>query len=187
MFIHYTCATTLFTVNFLLVPYLLLLGSAPYYVLTLTDFRRAWGILKNILGRGEYPAFSIYNVDEKRYENKFHPLMKLLFIAESIAMVSVVFTGLYLYNSQFEVFGVQVSQYVFYSAKQLSPILHPSAEAIIRSLHLAVWYFFVLDIIFRVGVLSLDPKMKKFIRSIFFDGKDDTSDRSYSMNVGKKR
>jgi len=186
LFLHYISAILLVAVNFILVPYLLLLGSAVHYVLTMTDIRRAWGIFKNILGRGEYPAFSIYDLKLGRYDSKFHPVMKLLFIGESLAIVTALFTGLYLHDGQFELLGVQVSQYVFYAAKQLSPIFYPSAEAIIRSFHLAVWYFFVIDIVFRVGVLSFDPLMKKYLRAIFITGKDDLSERAYSKNVGRK-
>jgi F420-nonreducing hydrogenase I cytochrome b subunit len=156
------------------------------YIFGHEDFERLKCIILNFFGKGEYPAFTIYDAREGHYVTKLHPLLKLLIIFESSAILLIAVTGIVLYNLNWSLLGLPVAQWIISIAGIFAPYLNVSALGLIRIGHLAATYWFLFEFVIHVGILELDPKVWKYYKSIFWSGKEDLSDRNFVEVVNKK-
>jgi F420-nonreducing hydrogenase I cytochrome b subunit len=149
------------------------------YIFGVEDAKRLKAIILNFFGRGEYPAFTIYDVKEGHYITKLHPMLKLLIIIESTAIFFIAVTGIVLYNLNWSLLGLPVAQWIISIAGYFAPYLGVSALGLIRLVHLTATYWFLLELTLHVGILEFDPKVWKYHKAIFWSGKEDLSDRNF--------
>ncbi|AKB73952.1 Methanophenazine hydrogenase cytochrome b subunit [Methanosarcina lacustris Z-7289] len=149
------------------------------YIFGVKDAKRLKAIILNFFGRGNYPAFTVYDVKEGHYRTKLHPMFKLLIIIESTAIFFIAVTGVVLYNLYWVLLGLPVAQWIISIAGYFAPYLSVSALGLIRMIHLAAAYWFLLELILHVGILEFDPKVWKYHKAIFWSGKEDLSESHF--------
>lgn len=157
------------------------------YIFGAEDAKRLKAIILNFFGKGEYPAFTIYDVKEGHYRTKLHPMLKLLIIIESTAIFLIAVTGIVLYNLNWSLLGLPVAQWIISIAGYFAPYLNVSALGLIRLVHLTATYWFLLELTLHVGILEFDPKVWKYHKAIFWSGKEDLSDRNFVRVVEEDR
>ncbi|MDW5548728.1 cytochrome B [Methanosarcina sp.] len=150
------------------------------YVFGKADAERLIDIIKNFFGKGRYPAFSIYDETTGHYETKLHPMMKILIVLESIAIVIVAITGVVLYNLEWAPFGIPVSSWILSVTWYFASFFNINALGLLRLVHLFAAYWFVFELVVHVGIIELDPEVWKYHKAIFWSGKEDLSDPHYS-------
>ena len=156
------------------------------YIFGHEDFERLKGIILNFFGKGEYPAFTVYDAREGHYVTKLHPLLKLLIIFESTAILLIAVTGIVLYDINWSLFGLPVAGWIISIAEIFAPYLNVSELGLIRFGHLVATYWFLFEFVIHVGILELDPKVWKYHKAIFWSGKEDLSDRNFVEVINKK-
>lgn len=149
------------------------------YIFGKDDMERLVDIIKNFFGRGRYPAFTIYDERKGHYVTKLHPVLKIMIVLESIAIVIVAITGVVLYNLNWAPFGIPISAWILSVAWYFAPLLGIDALGLIRLIHLLAAYWFVFELVVHVGIIELDPNVWKYHRAIFWSGKEDLSDRHF--------
>ena len=149
------------------------------YVFGKADAERLVDIIKNFFGKGNYPAFTIYDERVGHYVTKLHPVLKLLIILESIAIVLVAVTGVVLYNINWAPFGIPISSWILSITWYFASFFNANALGVLRTLHLLAAYWFVFEIIIHVGILEFDPDVWKYHKAIFWSGKEDLSDKHF--------
>lgn len=159
---------------------------AHRYVFGPADFKRLKQILRNFIGKAAYPAFTVYNTDEKRYEDTLHPLMQLLLFFEGCAILLVALSGIVLYNPNWTFSGLPVGLWILSAGEFIAPVFAMSAMGFLRTLHLLMAYWFIFELIVHVGILEFDPKVWKYYKAIFVTGKEDLSDGVYVELTGNK-
>ncbi len=149
------------------------------YMFGKDDAERLAGIIRNFFGRGRYPAFTIYDEREGHYVTRHHPVLKILIVLESIAIVIVAITGVVLYNLNWAPFGIPVSAWILSVTWYFASFFNANALGVLRLLHLFAAYWFVFELVVHVGILELDPDAWKYHKAIFWSGKEDLSDRQF--------
>jgi len=155
------------------------------YIFGPTDIRRLKLIMLNYIGKGKYPAFTVYDSEAGHYDDKLHPIMQLLLIFEGSAIFIVALSGIVLYNIEWTLLGLPISAWILSASGLIAPLLDMSALGFLRTLHLAMMYWFVLELVVHVGILEFDPKVWKYYKAIFLNGKEDLSDDAYVEVIGK--
>lgn len=149
------------------------------YVFGKADAERLIDIIKNFFGKGRYPAFTVYDERKGHYVTKLHPLMKILIVLESIAIILVAITGVVLYNLNWSPFGIPVSAWILSVTWYFASFFNANALEVLRLLHLLAAYWFIFEIVVHVGIVELDPAAWKYHKAIFWSGKEDLSDRHF--------
>lgn len=149
------------------------------YMFGTADAERLIDIFKNFFGRGRYPAYTVYDERYGHYKTKLHPVLKILIVLESIAIVIVAITGVVLYNLNWAPFGIPVSAWILSVTWYFASFFNANALGILRLLHLLAAYWFVIELIVHVGIIELDPDVWKYHKAIFWSGKEDLSDRHF--------
>lgn len=149
------------------------------YIFGKDDAERLIAIIKNFFGKGSYPAFTIYDESEGHYVTKLHPMLKLLILFESTAILLIAITGVVLYNLNWAPFGIPISEWILSIAWYFASLFNIDALGLIRLLHLLAGYWFVFELIVHVAILELDPDVWKYHKAIFWSGKEDLSDRHF--------
>ncbi|WP_406661602.1 cytochrome B [Methanolobus sp. ZRKC3] len=204
--IHLSAAFVFVFVNWVIIPYNVMTSECPRcpmcaagvhnlflhrmnhiahrYLFGPTDVRRMKQIFLNYLGKGEYPAFTVYDVKNEGYIDKLHPVTQFMLFFEGGAVMFVVFTGIVLYNLQWTLLGLPISEWLISGAELISDPLDMHVLAFIRTAHLMMAYFFIVELIIHVGIVELDPKVWKYHKAIFLTGKEDLSDSDYVELLG---
>lgn len=149
------------------------------YIFGIDDARRLIAIIKNFFGKGDYPAFTVYDENAGHYVTKLHPVMKLLLIFEGLAIFLVAITGIVLYSFNWSPLGIPVSQLILSIFWFFASFFNANALELIRTLHLLAAYWFILELIIHVGIIEFDPDAWKYHKAIFWSGKEDLSDRPF--------
>ena len=200
--LHTIAVPVFLVVNWILVPYNILSseckgcakGGAGHrmmhivhrYVFGPTDIRRLKQIMLNYVGKGKYPAFTVYDTRGGHYDDKLHPTMQLLLFFEGGAILFAALSGIVLYNIEWALFGLPISAWILSASGMIAPLLDMSAMGFLRTLHLAMMYWFVFELVVHVGILEFDPKVWKYYKAVFLTGKEDLSDEAYVEVIGKK-
>ncbi|AGF97555.1 methanophenazine hydrogenase cytochrome b subunit [Methanosarcina mazei] len=197
--LHMIAVPFFLVANWLLVPYNIFsckeehcsIGDRLYhfkesYLFGKDDAERLLDIIKNFFGKGEYPAFTVYDERKGHYVTKLHPGMKLLLIFESTAIVLVALTGIVLYSLTWSPFGIPVPEWILSISWFFASMINMDGLALIRYLHLLAAYWFVLELIIHVGILELDPDAWKYHKAIFWSGNEDLSDRHFVKVIEEK-
>lgn len=156
-----------------------ILHIAHRYLFGPTDIKRMKQIFLNYLGKADYPAFTIYDVKNEGYIDKLHPVTQFMLFFEGGAVMFVAFTGIVLYNLQWTLFGLPVSEWLYTISEMVAPSLNMSALGFIRTMHLFMAYFFIIELIVHVGIIEFDPKVLKYHKAIFLTGEEELTDSSY--------
>jgi methanophenazine hydrogenase, cytochrome b subunit len=149
------------------------------YMFGKADAERLVDIIKIFFGKGRYPAFTIYDEREGHYVTKLHPVLKLLIVFESIAIILVAITGIVLYNLNWAPFGIPIAAWILSVTWYFASFFNANALGVLRLLHLLAAYWFVFELVVHVGILELDPDAWKYHKAIFWSGKEDLSDRHF--------
>jgi F420-nonreducing hydrogenase I cytochrome b subunit len=197
--LHMIAAPFFLAVNWILIPYNVFSCGGEVceikvrinhfiesYIFGPEDAKRLKAIILNFFGKGEYPAFSIYDAREGHYRTKLHPLLKLLIILESTAVFFIAITGIVLYNPNWSLFGLQFAHLILAIFGIFAPFLNMPALGLVRLGHLIATYWFIFELVLHVGILELDPKVWKYHKAIFWSGKEDLSDRNFVKVIGEK-
>jgi F420-nonreducing hydrogenase I cytochrome b subunit len=209
LLIHMLAAVLFVFVNWIVIPYNVLTIECPHcpmcasglhdvffhrmkhiahrYLFGPTDVRRMKQIFLNYLGKAKYPAFTIYDVKNKGYIDKLHPVTQLMLFFEGGAVMLVAFTGIVLYDLQWTAFGLPISAWLLSGAGIISTFLNMHVLAFMRTVHLMMAYFFIVELIIHVGIVEFDPRVRKYYKAIFLNGKEDLYDSNYVelVNTGE--
>lgn len=207
--IHLFAAVLFLFVNWIIIPYNVLMTECPRcpmcatgthnmflhkishishrYLFGPTDIRRMKQIFLNYLGKGGYPAFTIYNVKRRGYIDKLHPVTQFMLFFEGGAVIFIALSGIVLYDPQWIIFGFPVSEWLLSASEMIAPSLNMSALAFIRVIHLLMSYFFIVELIVHVGIVEFDPKVWKYYKALFLTGKEDLSDSDYVELIDAER
>ena len=149
------------------------------YVFGKGDAERLVDIFKNFFGKGRYPAFTIYDERKGHYVTKLHPVLKILIVIESIAILLIAITGIVLYNLIWSPFGIPIAAWILSVAWYFASFFNANALGLLRSLHLLAAYWFVFELVVHVCIIELDPNVWKYHKAIFWSGEEDLSDRHF--------
>lgn len=188
--LHMLMVPFLLAVNWILIPYNIFSASEggivkklehfmDHYIFGLEDANRTKAIIKNFFGKGEYPAFSIYDAKEGHYKTKLHPIMKILIVLEGTALFLIAVSGIVLYKLDWSIFGLPVASWILSAGDLIGPALGLSSLQFFRLLHLLMTYWFVFELVIHVGILEFDPHIWKYYKAIFWNGKEDLSDKHF--------
>jgi len=148
-------------------------GLAHIYFMTVTGDRRAiWismddinniiGIAKNFLKLSkDYPEYGTYDVKEKRFHGKYHPVVKIKYWGDLWCLGFAAISGFALYyvsvfnyiNSYLSVIGLGINMIWF------------------RWIHFVVFIYFFCVLLFHV-YLSIIPVNREILKSMIY-GKED--------------
>lgn len=150
------------------------------------DARRLKAATLKFVGKQkEYPALTIYNKKTGLYDNKSHPVTKVLIPIEGIAVFLIALTGFVLYDINWTVLGINLGSIILGIATPIGAVFGQSAMTLCRALHLAMMYLFILDLFIHVGMLQADPKVKQAWKAMFLTGKEDLSASPYAKIIKK--
>ncbi|UZE92540.1 MAG: cytochrome B [Methanosarcinales archaeon] len=150
------------------------------------DVHRLKAAMLNFCGKQkEYPALTIYNKKTGLYENKSHPVTKILIPLEGVAVFLIAITGFVLYDLNWTVLGINMGSIILGIATSIGAVFGYSAMTLCRALHLGMMYLFILDLFIHVGILQADPKVKQAWKAMFFTGKEDISASPYAKVIKK--
>lgn len=193
--LHMIAVPFLLAMNWILIPYNVLsegkglMGKLSHfmnhYIFGPEDAARLGGMIKNFFGKGEYPAFSIYDEEKGHYGTKLHPLMKILIPLEGAAIFLIAVSGIVLYKLDWSLFGLPIASWIISAAGLIAPAFGMNAVGFLRFLHLLMTYWFIFELVIHVFILEFDPRVWKYYKAIFVTGKEDFSDTHYSEYVEK--
>lgn len=144
------------------------------YIFNKNDYDRLKKIISNFFGKEKkYPKYSIYLRDTNHYYTKLHPLFKIFIVIEGICIFLVFITGLVLYDVDWIFLNIHVSRIIISLFGYISSLFHMNSLSFIRLLHLLMTYFFVFEFIIHVFILEFNPKVFRYWKSIFIDGKEE--------------
>jgi len=149
------------------------------YMFGKDDAERLVDIIKNFFGKGRYPAFTIYDERKGHYVTKLHPVLKLLIVFESMAILLIAITGIVLYNLNWSPFGIPIAAWILSVAWYFASSFNVNALGLLRLLHLLAAYWFVFELVVHVGILEFDPDVWKYHKAIFGSGEEDLSDMHF--------
>lgn len=144
------------------------------YIFNKEDFLRLKGMVLNFFGRQKkYPEFTVYNQATGHYKTKLHPMFKIFIVVEGMCIFLIFITGIVLYKVDWSLFSIiPVAHWLTIIFGWFSPILDMNGLQFVRWLHLALTYFFIFELICHAFILEFDPKVFKYWKSIFVDGKE---------------
>jgi cytochrome b subunit of formate dehydrogenase len=172
--VHIIAAASFVAINWIVTPYSAIAnGRLAEYWLWPSDLRRLGRILAGFFTGGEYPRYTVYDEQARRFRNRLHPVTKLLIYSHYIALIIVSFTGLVLYSTTLTVLGTNIPGVVLKVLDFVAPMLDLSGFGLARLLHLAAAYWFIAEIIVHVGMVQLDPRKFIHLKSMFLTGKED--------------
>lgn len=193
--LHMIAVPFLLAMNWILIPYNVLsegkglMGKLSHfmnhYIFGPEDAARLGAMIKNFFGKGEYPAFSIYDEEKGHYGTKLHPLMKILIPLEGAAIFLIAVSGIVLYKLDWSLFGLPIASWIISAAGLIAPAFGMNAVGFLRFLHLLMTYWFIFELVIHVFILEFDPRVWKYYKAIFVTGKEDFSDTHYSEYVEK--
>lgn len=193
--LHMIAVPFLLAMNWILIPYNVLsegkglMGKLSHfmnhYIFGPEDAARLGAMIKNFFGKGEYPAFSIYDEEKGHYGTKLHPLMKILIPLEGAAIFLIAVSGIVLYKLDWSLFGLPIASWIISAAGMIAPAFGMNAVGFLRFLHLLMTYWFIFELVIHVFILEFDPRVWKYYKAIFVTGKEDFSDTHYSEYVEK--
>lgn len=134
------------------------------YIFGKDDAERLIDIIKNFFGKGRYPAFTIYDESKGHYVTKLHPVLKILIVIESIAIVIVAITGVVLYNLEWSPFGIPIASWILSVAWYFASFFNINALGLLRLLHLLAAYWFVFELVIHVGIIEFDHTYGNIIK-----------------------
>jgi len=144
------------------------------YIFNIEDFRRLKGMVLNFFGmQKKYPEFTVYNEKTGHYKTKLHPLFKIFIVVEGMCIFLIFITGIVLYDIDLTIFFIPISEILIWIFAWVAPFFDMNSLAFIRWLHLALTYFFIFELICHAFILEFDPKVFRYWKSIFVDGKED--------------
>jgi cytochrome b subunit of formate dehydrogenase len=85
--------------------------------------------------------------------------------------------------------GLPISQWLLAIADIVAPIFNMGGIPFMRTIHLLMAYFFIIEVIIHVGIIEFDPKVWKYHKAVFLTGEEDLNDRNYVklVNAEKER
>lgn len=195
--LHMIAVPALLAVNWILIPYNIFSASEggvqeklahfmDHYVFGPEDAKRLKAIILNFFGKGEYPAFTIYDEVSGHYKTKLHPLMKILIVLEGTAIFVIAVSGIVIYRLDWALFGLPIGSWILSAGNLVAPAFNMSSLQFYRALHLVMTYFFVFELVVHVGILEFNPHVWKHHKAIFWSGKEDLSDSRYAEIVKPK-
>jgi cytochrome b subunit of formate dehydrogenase len=201
LYLHMVFAIVFMIANWILIPYNIITTECPHceiceaggirglahkashimrrYMFGPTDAKRVKQILLNYLGKAPYPAYTVYDVKNRGYIDKLHPMTKFLLVFEGIAVGLVFISGIPLYHQQWSLLGLPIAQWILTVGDIVGPLFNLGTLALIRTVHLMMAYFFIIEVTIHVGIIELDPKIWKYHKAIFWTGKGDLCDLNY--------
>jgi len=193
--LHMIMVPVLLAVNWILIPYNIFSASEggvqakmehfmDTYIFGPDDAMRLKGIVLNFFGKGDYPAFTIYDEVEGHYKTKLHPLMKILIVLEGTAILVIAVSGIVLYKLDWAIFGLPVGSWILSAGDLMAPFLGMSSLQLMRAIHLLMTYWFVFELVVHIGILEFDPHIWKYYKAIFWSGKENLEDRHFVDLVG---
>jgi cytochrome b subunit of formate dehydrogenase len=199
--IHMAFAIIFMVANWIIIPYNIITTECPHceicdaggirgyshramhiarrYLFGPTDAKRVKQILLNYLGKAPYPAYTVFDVKNRGYIDKLHPMTKFLLVFEGAAVGLVFISGIPLYHQQWELLGIPIGHWILLAGDMIGPYFNLGTLALIRTVHLLVAYFFIIEVTVHVGIIELDPKIWKFHKAIFWTGTSDLCDYHY--------
>ncbi|MBQ3620673.1 MAG: cytochrome B [Methanosarcinaceae archaeon] len=185
---HMIAVPALILTNWLLVPYGIfshgmeeggLKGVAGHfyhaYIFNKDDAKVLAAAIKNFFnfGKTKYPAFTIYNETTGHYRTKLHPMFKLFIVVEGCCIFLVFITGIVLYNVDWSIIGIPVAHIITTVFGWIAPVLNLTPLAFVRWVHLLMTYFFMFELICHALILEFDPKVFRYWKAIFINGKEE--------------
>lgn len=191
--LHMIAVPVLLVTNWILVPYNILAGGLEAghgikgvishfldgYILNGSDIKRIKGIFSNFFGKGEYPAYTIYNEEEGHYKTKLHPIFKPMIVIEGTAIAIITLTGIVLYSLTWSPLGLPISSWIISLMDILGGFIGMNGLAFNRMIHLLMTYWFIFELVVHALILEFDPKVFKYWKAVFVNGKEDLSDRHF--------
>ena len=195
--LHMIAVPALLAVNWILIPYNIFSATEggvqekiahfmDHYVFGPEDAKRLKAIILNFFGKGEYPAFTIYDEVSGHYKTKLHPLMKILIVLEGTAIFVIAVSGIVIYRLDWALLGLPIGSWILSAGDLVAPTFNMSSLQFYRALHLLMTYFFVFELVVHVGILEFNPHVWKHHKTIFWSGKEDLSDSRYAEIVKPK-
>jgi len=192
--LHMIAVPALLAVNWILIPYNIFSATEggvqekiahfmDHYVFGPEDAKRLKAIILNFFGKGEYPAFTIYDEVSGHYKTKLHPLMKILIVLEGTAIFVIAVSGIVIYRLDWALLGLPIGSWILLAGDLVAPAFNMSSLQFYRALHLLMTYFFVFELVVHVGILEFNPHVWKYHKTIFWSGKEDLSDSRYAEIV----
>lgn len=158
----------------ILIPYnLLTSGHLLSEIFWIPDLIRLKNLALSLVGRAEYPRFTIVEEETGHYENKLHPFIKFMVIPENIAIILIVVSGVIMYDPEFAFWQGSVKPWILYVVGYVSPWFNMSAIGFVRTVHLWSMYWFVIELAMHFGFLGLDPRTLKYFNAIFVRGTEE--------------
>ena len=179
--IHVIASILFLLVNWTLIPFnLLTSGHFLQYIFSLKDITRLKQAIVGIFKpKNKYPKYTIFNKTTGHYENKLHPAYKLMVIFEGMAIVLIGLSGIIMLDLKFGIVNFDIPLWNNFMAwfvgditGSVSVYLGMSGIELIRTIHLWATYWFVFELIIHLGFLGIDPRMTKYIKAMFFTGKE---------------
>ena len=164
-------------------------GIFNRYIFGPADVKKSWQILLNYVGKADYPPITVYDVKNEGYIDKLHPATKFLLPIEGLAVFLIVVTGIVIYDLDWSILGLPISQWLLVIADIVAPIFNMGGIPFMRTIHLLMAYFFIIEVIIHVGIIEFDPKVWKYHKAVFLTGEEDLNDRNYVklVNAEKER
>ncbi|MDV0447046.1 hypothetical protein MsAg5_09180 [Methanosarcinaceae archaeon Ag5] len=144
------------------------------YIFGKDDYLRLKGMILNFFGKqAEYPPFTVYDKKTGHYVTKLHPMFKILIVLEGMCIFLIFITGIVLYKVDWSLLGLPIAEWITWIFNWIGQWFNMNGLELIRWVHLALTYFFVFELIVHVFILEFDPKVFKYWKSIFINGKED--------------
>ena len=180
-FIHIIAAILFLVMNWGLIPFnLITSGHMLQYIFSPKDVIRLKDAFIGIFKREQYPKYTIYNKATGHYENALHPVVKALCIFEGMAIVLIALTGIIMIDLRFVVVNFDIPLWnnlmtwlVEDMIGSVSIFIGMSGVEFIRTIHLWATYWFVIELIFHLGFLGIDPRGLKYFKAMFLTGKEE--------------
>lgn len=193
--LHMIMVPVLLAVNWILIPYNIFSAGGggvqakmehfmDTYIFGPEDAARLKAIVLNFFGKGDYPAFTIYDEVEGHYKTKLHPLMKILIVLEGTATLFIAISGIVLYRLDWAIFGLPLGSWILSAGALIAPAFDMSSLQLMRVVHLLMTYWFVFELVVHIGILEFDPHVWKYYKAIFWSGKENLADKHFVDIIG---
>lgn len=171
---HMFAALIFIMAVWILIPYnLLTSGHLLQEIFWIPDVIRLKDMALSLVGKAEYPRFTIVDSETKHYGNKLHPFVKLMVIPENIAIFLIVASGVIMYDPEFAIWQSTVKPWILMLVGYISPWFSMSAIGLIRTVHLWAMYWFVIELVLHFGFLGMDPRTTRYFNAIFVSGEEE--------------
>jgi len=179
--IHIVVAILFLLMNWVLIPYnLISSGHIFQYIFGPKDIVRLKDAFVGIFNKEQYPKYTIYNKTTGHYENALHPVVKLLCIFEGMAIVLIALTGFIMIDLNFVIIHFNIplwNDLMTWLVEDVigffAAFINMTGVQLVRSVHLWATYWFVIELIFHLGFLFIDPRTGKYFKAMFLTGKEE--------------